>query len=360
MPEKPTSKKLSDKSTKQEMIDAYQTLLKEVEEKKAAGLNPEKRLEERKADEAVKIASALTPDEIDQSIAGLKGNIGRMLADISDKLAAEVARFKSLQKAIETKQKEVEELYGIEKAAGSLAALIEAQNQKRREFEEELTGEKEQLEREIETTRAEWEKEKKGRESESKERETTETKARDREKEDYLYSFNREQQSLRDKLADEKATLEKEIQRKREAAEKDLAEREEAVAGTEQELAQLRNRAASFPAELSQAVEKSIAEANEKLKLEAKNKDDLLRKEFEGARNVAATRIESLEKINKEQADQNGKLAKQLETAYQKVQEIAEKAIDGSSQSKSFTELQKLLSDQLRKPAQESGRRAAD
>src|SRR5688572_20171831 len=102
MPEKPTPRKLSDKNTKQEMIEAYQTLLKEVEEKKAVELNPEKRLEERKADEAVKVASGLTPDEIDRSIAGLKSNIGRMLADVSEKLSAEVSRFKSLQKAIET------------------------------------------------------------------------------------------------------------------------------------------------------------------------------------------------------------------------------------------------------------------
>src|SRR5947199_10240547 len=59
-------------------------------------------------------------------------------------------KVKSLQKAIETEQKEIEELYGIEKAAGSLAALIEAQNQKRRQFEVELSSQKDELEREIE------------------------------------------------------------------------------------------------------------------------------------------------------------------------------------------------------------------
>jgi hypothetical protein len=53
--------------------------------------------------------------------------------------------------------------------------------------------------------------------------------------------------------------------------------------------------------------------------------------------------------VVKEQSDQVTKLSRQLEAAYQKVQEIAEKAIEGSSQSKSFAELQKLLADQSRK-----------
>ena len=89
--------------------------------------------------------------------------------------------------------------------------------------------------------------------------------------------------------------------------------------------------------------------------MEAKNREDLLRKEFAGTRNVSMARIESLEKIAKDLSDQNGKLSKQLETAYQKVQEIAEKAIEGSSQARSLADLQKLLAEQGRKtPAEKA------
>jgi hypothetical protein len=49
------------------------------------------------------------------------------------------------------------------------------------------------------------------------------------------------------------------------------------------------------------------------------------------------------------------KLAGQLEAAYQKVQEIAEKAIEGSSQAKSLADLQKLLAEQGRKSPAEKG-----
>ena len=44
----------------------------------------------------------------------------------------------------------------------------------------------------------------------------------------------------------------------------DALERERAIAGAEQELAQLREHATACPAELSQAVEKGIADATER------------------------------------------------------------------------------------------------
>jgi hypothetical protein len=51
----------------------------------------------------------------------------------------------------------------------------------------------------------------------------------------------------------------------------------------------------------------------------------------------------------------NAKLAQQLEAAYQKVQDIAEKTVEGSSQARSLAELQKLLIEQGRKNREEKG-----
>ena len=114
-------------------------------------------------------------------------------------------------------------------------------------------------------------------------------------------------------------------------------------------------RTRSVPKELESAVDRAVKESTERLKVEAKNREDLLRKEFEGTRNVSVARIEALEKMAKDLSDQNGKLSKQLETAYQKVQEIAEKAIEGSSQARSLADLQKLLAEQSRKtPAEKA------
>lgn len=354
MAEKPTpTRKRSDKSTKQELLDTYQTLTKDLAEKRAAELNPERQLQERKAEEALKTASALAPEGIDREIGSLKSDIGRMLAELSEKLAAEAARFKSLQQAVEAKERELQELYGIEKTAATLAALIETQNQKRAEFEIEMTKDREELAAEIQNTRIEWDKERKAHEAELRERDAAEKKARDREKEQFDYAFKRDQQAVRDKLADEKATLEKELKLKKETAEKDFAERERVLVERETELATLRTRAAAFPQELEAAVAKAVQATTERLQLEAKNREGLLMKQFEGERNVLLTRNEALEKGTKELADQNARLSKQIDAAYLKLQEIAEKTIEGASQSKLTAELQKLLAEQGRRPMTE-------
>jgi hypothetical protein len=354
MADKPSPpKKLSDKSTKQEMLDAYQILAKQLEDKRAAELAPERRIEEKKTEESLKVATSIAPEGIDREIGALKANIGKLLADISDRMAEESARFRNIQTAVQSKERELQELYGIEKTAVSLAALIEAQNQKRAEFEGQIAREREALREEMEFLRGEWESEKKTHDAELKERDSSEKKARDREREDFSYNFKREQQAIKDKLNDEKVTLEKEIKLKRETADKELVEREKAIAEREKELLDLRNKAAAFTKELESAVNQAVKETGDRLKLEAKNREDLLRKESEGERNVLNAKNESLEKTNKDLVAANSKLAQQLEAAYQKVQDIAEKTVDGISQSKSLADLQKLLVEQSRKNAAE-------
>jgi len=82
-----------------------------------------------------------------------------MLAQISDRLEDEINKLKAVQSAIALKEKELQELYEIERSAVTLAALIEAQHQKRQDFELEMGQKKEMLTQDIEALRAEWERE---------------------------------------------------------------------------------------------------------------------------------------------------------------------------------------------------------
>jgi hypothetical protein len=253
------------------------------------------------------------------------------------------------------KERDLKELFGIEKAAVSLAALIEAHNQKRTDFETEMARQHEGLQTEMDAKRAQWNDEKAAHEAEVRERDAAEKKAQERAREDFNYVFKREQQAIKDKLNDEKIALEKEIKLKRETADKELAEREKSVADREKELVELRAKAAGFPKEMESAITQAVKEASEKLKLEAKNREEILQKGFDGERNVLATRNEALEKANKELVAANAKLTQQLEGAYQKVQEIAEKTVEGASQSKSLNDLQRLLLEQGRKSNPDKG-----
>jgi uncharacterized coiled-coil protein SlyX len=216
-----------------------------------------------------------------------------------------------------------------------------------------MADRKETLNQEIEALRVERDKEKNDYEAEIKERDIAEKKRRDREKEEYEYSFKREQKLAKDKFEDEKSKLEKEIQVKKEQMESELKGREKVVAEKEEELNELKKKVSAFPKEMEAAVSKTIKETTDRLNLEAKNREELVKKEFIGERNVLTTRIESLEKIVKEQSEQIAKFSQQLEKAYQQVQDIAVKTIEGSSSIKSFANLQQWISEQTRKAPQE-------
>jgi len=342
------------KNTKKEMLEAYNEVLQQLKEKRAAGLKPAEEIEERKIKEAVEVTDSLSTEGIVQEVSTLRLEIGGLLGQLSDRLEEEVSKYRQARQAVEAKQKELQEIYEIEKSALSLAALIEAQHQKRQQTEAELAARKEELTQEIETLRMEWGKEKQVHLAEIKERDADERKRREREKEEYVYVFQREQQLAREQFEDEKARLEREITYRREQMEKELADREKAVGEKETELSELRKQASAFPKELESAVNKAVKEAIQRVELEAKNREELLKKEFDGERNVLNTRIESLEKTVTEQNEQIAKLSQQVEKSYSQVQDIAIKAIEGTSRSQPLTNLQQLMAEQARKQSPET------
>jgi hypothetical protein len=251
------------------------------------------------------------------------------------------------------KEAELKEIYEIQKSASTLTVLIEAQDRKREEFERDMAAEREDLKRQIEQTRSEWDEEKRRRETEFKDRDAVEQKKREREREEYRYAFAREQQLAKDQFADEMAKARKELAEKTAQAERELRERERVVAAGEAEFNSMRQRVDAFPKELEAAVAKAVKEATTRLQSDSSAKEELLKREFAGERNVLTTRITSLEHTVKEQSDQLAKLASQADKAYSQVQDIAVKAIEGSSNFKSLTNLQQLLADQGRRQAQE-------
>jgi len=338
---------------KEKMLVAYADAMQQQQDREQDQLNPEKITKDKKDKAAVQAAEALSATGVSKDIHDLKMEIGRILSELSDKLDQQVNRFSDVQKAIAVKEQELHEVYDIDKAAASLAALLEAQDRKRTEFETEMAGKKEALETEIRETREQWEKEKKEWERGVKDMETAALQKREREKTDFEYTFRREQQLTKDKFNDEKTRLEKDLQTKKETLEKEWAERARALKAAEAELNDLRARATKFPAELETAINKAIKETTEKLTTSASANLVLAKKEFEGERNVLNARIESLQATVQQQAEQIIKLTKQHELAYEKVQNIAVKAIEGSGSLKTVSAFQDMLTEQLKKQARD-------
>jgi hypothetical protein len=334
---------------RQQMLEALAETEKNVTDRREAQAKPEERIEARAVAQAVAAADELSTEGVVKSIGDLKSVVSKMLTQLSDRLEEQVARYVQIQRAIVAKDSELKEIYDIQRSASTLTALIESHERQRTQLESELAETKEQLEQEVEQTRVEWEREKKQREAEAKERDAIEQKRREREKEEYRYGSAREQQQARDQFADEMAKAQKELAERKATADRDLEERERAVKTREEELAGLRQRVEAFPSELDAALAKAVKDATTRQQQDSASKEELLKREFAGEKNVLTTRITSLEQIAKEQSEQIARLLSQSEKAYGQVQEIAVRAIEGSASAKQLSNLQQMLAEQGRK-----------
>ncbi len=357
-------KKISSTNTKKQLLDAYEDLVKQITEQREAQLRPEEKIREREMKKAVDVADSLSMKNVESAIASLRGETGRLLAELSERLEAQIADYEQIKRAIQEKKIELEEIYEIEKSAHTLAALIEAHNQKTIEFEEdmavtkarlegELGARKLELESQIAEAKARWETDKRDYEHKLKEESEAEAKRRNRVKEEFEYEFERQKRLANDQFNYEKETLEKELKETRRKLEDDFSARERELEAREAELSELRDQVAKHPKELAAEIARAVKETTDRISSDAKNREELLVKEFEGERNVFAARVSALEGIVKDRDERLARLTTQAEKAGAQVQDIAVKAIEGSSNLKSFEHLREFVSDQSRKSTTE-------
>ncbi len=316
-------------NTKQQVLDAYNEVVKRLKEKRETELAPQQRAEEKQKHEAIKVADSLSTEGIGREVGNLRAEISKVLIELSDRMEEEIGKYVRLKRAVEIRENDLKELAGIEKEALSLAALIESQREHKERFESEMADRKESLEGEIASTRASWKEEQKAHDQEIQAREQAEKKRREREAEDYTYGFERQKRLAQEQFDYDKAKMEREIQMRRQELERDLTAREEALKEREAELEQLRARVAASANEQNAAVERAIQVTTERVTREAEAREALLRKEYEGETRVLQSRIESLQLTVKEQQAQIARLSTQIEKSYGQVQEIAVKALEG-------------------------------
>ena len=340
---------ISAANTKSELLEAYNRLRQQLEAKQDAGLNAERVKEDKRRQAAVEVAEAVAASGVDAKIGDLRQALSAALAELGDKLRQETEKYTQVKQAVLFKQAEIEEIYGIEQAAASLAALVEAQKQREEEFEAEIAARADEqaaqlatqrieLQGEIDATRATWEKERVACEAATKEARAAEERERKRRQEEFEYVFKRECQQKKDRLADELAQLEKDLASKREefarqvtSKEGELAEREARVAAREQSHEALQSQVDGFPQEIEARVNQAVVAVTERLNTAAQSSEKLLQASTEGEKNVLLARIEALQGVVKSQDKQIADLSGNLDAAYAKVQDIAVKAVDSSS-----------------------------
>lgn len=322
-------KDVSIKNTKNEILQAYDELLKKVQEQKKQDAKGTSVQEKR--DETVKKASGLSNEAIVKDIAGLKISLNASLEKLEDSLLEEYRKFSEVKEALDIEARRLEEVYQISVNVDSLAALLLAQKEKKEEFEHEMHEKKTLFEQEMKTARDSWQSEKQKFEESLKEQKAEKEKQRKREEEEYSYNLSVQRKKEENAYQERKIMLEKEIDNK----EKEWQEKEA-------EFLRLQSEVEKFPKELDNAVKQAKDDITKELISKHKYEVDLSKKETDGEMKLMKQTIQTLESKIKEQAVLIDQLTKKSDHASDQVKDIAVKAIEGASnRSKSNWETEK-------------------
>ncbi len=241
---------------KNEVVTAYNEVLRKLKVTKRVTQQEEKQEEEKK--QLVEPLIRETPEITIKSLADLKSSINDSIKEIETKILAEQEKLQRLQRAIEIKTNELASVNEIKVNADSLTALITAQREKMDEFERETKERKQALEYEILQKRREW----------------------DSTRRDLETDLESKRQVIDEEFKERESRI-----AARELEYQQLKEREATIIAREQEYRELKLKVEErFPIELQQAVQKTELAVKEHYSLKYEYEAKLAQKEMEAER----------------------------------------------------------------------------
>lgn len=317
---------ISPRSTKDQILSAYNEVVDLLEEKQVQSPLEEK----KKGDELaiIRKSSQTSLDGIVSHLATLKISLTKQIDTLSENLLEEFGKLSDLKQAITIEQKHLQELYEIKETAHSLSALMLIQKEETEKFDLKMKETQERFAKEMEEKKALWDKKQTDLEMTYVDTKEKLEKQRKREEEEYKYTLalNRRQEAQAHTLKQE--ALEKELEDKRQ----DLAQKEILIESRLAEMDALKEKVQKFPEELTRETERAVQDITERLETQHKFAVTLKEKEIEGEKKLHLQKIASLEAKVKEQDAFITQLTQKTNEATQQVQAIAYKALEASSQ----------------------------
>lgn len=322
---------------KNQILKAFQNL---VTAKKASAhlvATKEETAEKQKDKEIIEKASTYTVISIVKGLADLQLDFGNTLDSVTEKLTNELNKLSELQRAIEVETLQAEELQNIRIAADALDILEKENQEKIKEFDTESEKNRKLLETEINEKQQDWQKEQREYEQILQEILEILEKERKREEEDYNYDLERQHKIESNQYEERKRKLERDLTEKNKEKEKNWQERERVLSENQAKFEEYKTKLASMPEELEKAIKKAREEAIKETFEAEQVKANLLEKEVSANWEVHELKIKSLEKTIEQQVSQISQLTEQLQTAMKQAQELALKAVQGTSKLSNTT-----------------------
>ncbi|MFB2976158.1 hypothetical protein [Microseira sp. BLCC-F43] len=350
------TKRPTEKSTKAEILTAYNELMKEKKELESQIVQkPETQTTPRngngKTNNEVIIKPVPKQQKMESIIDGLNQlqlNFGGAVSDLSEKLVLEAFKLQEAQRKVSEERQELQALHSLEVTDGSLDTLIQQYEESSKTFNEELRQRTDEINLATTTAKKAWEKEQEEHRRLIKDRNETLAKTRLRDTKEYSYDLTLQRKLSDEEYEQEKKRLYQELDEFQKNQEKQWAEREKAIAERETQFSELKTKVEAMPKDLEAAIKRTKEEGKAIAYGQAKVKADLLAKEIEGSKRNYELRIQSLQETIDSQNFRIQNLSKQLDAALKQVQDLAVKAIEGSSNLSSFQAMKEIALEQAK------------
>lgn len=292
----------SARSSKQEILDAYEELTKELAERD---------VQSSPSSLGAKSTIATTrtidkPKDVIARLGDVRVQINGNLGEIVDQLVTESENLAEMSAQADALKQEIEQLHQIKTHASTLQNLISLS-----------TEEQEKLDKKIQAVRLQWEQEQQLHDQTQKEVVVELTKQRTRAEEEYKYALN----VTRQKEADAYDAS----RRQTDAA---LKAREDKIETEEITRQDLQKQVAELERQLLVEVAKARKETEERVTKDLKTGFTLEMKGVEGERSISKLTITNLEKVITAQDAEIKDLKMQLIRATQQIKDIAVSVIE--------------------------------
>ena len=193
-----------------------------------------------------------------------------------------------------------------------------------------------------------WEKEQELQKLAVKERDENQRKASNRDEELYNYDLELQRNLDIEEYDQRQERLHKDIEESEREQEKQWAEREKLIAEREKVSAEVKAKVEAFPKELETNIKNGKDNGRNIGNYQAKIKSDLLLKDMEGQKQNYELQIQGMLQTMQNQDARIASLSKQLDSALKQVQDLAVKAIEGSSNLSSFQAVREIAIEQAK------------
>src|SRR3990167_4976935 len=275
-----TIPEVSPRSTKDQILSAYNEMVELLEEKQVQSPLEEK----KKGDERAVItkSSQTSLDGIVSHLANLKITLTKQIDTLSENLLEEFNKLSELKQAITIEQNHLQELYQIKETAHSLSALLLIQKEETEKFDLQMKETRDQFAKEMEDKKALWDKKEADLEMSYADIKEKLEKQHKREEEEYKYTLALTRRQESQAFALKQEALEKELEDKRQ----DLAQKETLMESRLMEIEALKEKVQNFPEELARETKRTAQEITEKLESQHKFAVTLKEKETESEKKL--------------------------------------------------------------------------